>query len=138
MTTVDTAVAWLLHHLDPERRPDVDRDLAAPFAGVANDLAPDLGGDELPEGLRRLLEAQDAACRADPAPPGDPHPSVAHVLRFFAFAHLPAHLQRVSKPLGELAHYVAERLAGPEAVICLRKLLEAKDCLVRAALPPLP
>ena len=63
------------------------------------------------------------------------HPSVDQVLRHFAFAHLPEHLQGVSKPIGELAHDLADRLPqGPELTAGLRKLLEAKDCFVRAAL----
>jgi hypothetical protein len=59
------------------------------------------------------------------------------ILEFFAYAHLPTHLQRVSQPLGDLAHTMA--LAGKdrpaECAAGLRKLLEAKDCFVRAALP---
>lgn len=65
----------------------------------------------------------------------------APILRYFAFAHLPPHLEEVSKPFFELASWLdaavpdsAEKSAG------LRKLLEAKDCAVRAALtssPPL-
>lgn len=42
----------------------------------------------------------------------------------------------MSKPISELAHKMAEDLpGGPELTTGLRKLLEAKDCLVRAALP---
>lgn len=65
------------------------------------------------------------------------HPASAQVLRFFAWEHLPETLQVVSKPFSDLAHQVAnnEELSGPEVTVCLRKLLEAKDCAVRAALP---
>lgn len=64
------------------------------------------------------------------------HPSVAHLLRFFAYQHLPVHLQEVSKPFCELAYDMAARLPGnPETTVALRKLLEAKDCAVRAVLP---
>lgn len=66
------------------------------------------------------------------------HPSIAHFLPFFAFEHLPERLQDVSRPFGELARKVASELEGPEAAACLRKLLEAKDCAVRAALAPAP
>lgn len=62
------------------------------------------------------------------------HPSTESILKFFAYAHLPPHLQEVSKPLGELAHAMAEQLDGPELTAGLRKLLEAKDCFVRAKL----
>ena len=58
-----------------------------------------------------------------------------NLLRFFEFEHLPAHLQTVSRPLGELAQQMDQLLPdGPEKTTGLRKLLEAKDCFVRAAL----
>ncbi|XYJ11802.1 crAss001_48 related protein [Telluria sp. B2] len=56
-------------------------------------------------------------------------------IKYFAFAHLPAHLQLVSKPIGELAKLLEQQLpASPEKTVGMRKLLEAKDCFVRAAL----
>jgi hypothetical protein len=59
------------------------------------------------------------------------------ILRFFAYEHLPPHLQAVSKPIGDLAREMAEKLPpSAEATVLLRKLLEAKDAFVRAALPP--
>jgi hypothetical protein len=61
------------------------------------------------------------------------HPSTEAILRHFAWEHLPPHLQAISRPVGELAHEMAEKLEGPELTAGLRKLLEAKDCLVRAA-----
>lgn len=60
-------------------------------------------------------------------------------IKYFAFAHLPAALQAVSKPIGELANQMELQLPdGPEKSAGMRKLLEAKDCFVRAALdvPP--
>jgi ferritin-like protein len=57
------------------------------------------------------------------------------LLQFFAYAHLPAHLQIVSQPFHELAHDIEARLpANAEKTTALRKLLEAKDCAVRAVL----
>lgn len=65
------------------------------------------------------------------APPTTPEP----MLQFFEYAHLPAHLQAISKPFGELAqHMVATLPRNPERTAGLRKLLEAKDCAVRAQL----
>lgn len=59
------------------------------------------------------------------------------ILRFFVYEHLPPHLQAVSKPIGDLAREMATTLPpSAELSAGLRKLLEAKDCLVRAALPP--
>lgn len=59
----------------------------------------------------------------------------APIIKYFSFSHLPEDLQKVSKPIAELAHKMdsilpdcAEKSAG------LRKLLEAKDCFVRANL----
>lgn len=62
------------------------------------------------------------------------HPSVQAVLQFFAYAHLPEHLQAVSKPFGELAEQIADRAQNAETTVALRKLLEAKDAAVRATL----
>lgn len=72
-----------------------------------------------------------------------------HIMQFFAFSHLPPHLQTVSKPFCELAYAIANgdnsTAAGavtfgpplprnPERTVALRKLLEAKDAAVRALL----
>jgi hypothetical protein len=56
-------------------------------------------------------------------------------MKYFAYQHLPAHLQEVSKPIGELATLMDESLPDcAEKSAGLRKLLEAKDALVRAKL----
>lgn len=63
------------------------------------------------------------------------HPSIQHLLKFFDYEHLPPRLADVSRPFCLLAHHMAEALPpSPEATVFLRKLLEAKDCAVRAAL----
>jgi hypothetical protein len=60
-------------------------------------------------------------------------------IKYFAFAHLPAHLQVVSKPIGELANLFEQLLPeGSEKLAGMRKLLEAKDCFVRSALDRAP
>jgi hypothetical protein len=57
------------------------------------------------------------------------------LMQFFAYAHLPAHLQEISKPFGDMAEWIVNTLpANPERTVALRKLLEAKDCAVRAKL----
>lgn len=67
--------------------------------------------------------------------PGDKLPMGNPIMKHFSFSHLPAHLQEVSKPIGELATLMNETLPdGAEKTAGLRKLLEAKDCLVRAKL----
>jgi hypothetical protein len=62
-----------------------------------------------------------------------------YLMQFFAYEHLPAHLQTISKPFGELAKQIVETLpSNPERTTALRKLLEAKDCSVRAQLFKMP
>jgi hypothetical protein len=57
------------------------------------------------------------------------------ILQFFDYEHLPPHLQDVSAPFGDLARKMAAALpANAENSAMLRKLLEAKDCAVRALL----
>jgi ATP-dependent Clp protease ATP-binding subunit ClpA len=57
------------------------------------------------------------------------------LLQFFAYEHLPEHLREHSKPFGDLARRLVETLPrNPERTMALRKLLEAKDCAVRAKL----
>lgn len=64
------------------------------------------------------------------------HPSTQAVLDFFDHSHLPPHLQQVVQPFTELAHKVAP-IPGAETTVALRKLLEAKDCAVRATVAAL-
>ncbi|HEY6547615.1 MAG TPA: hypothetical protein VI589_06905 [Vicinamibacteria bacterium] len=59
------------------------------------------------------------------------------ILAFFEWAHLPIALQVVSARIADAAWYMARELPpSAEVSAGLRKLLEAKDCFVRAALPP--
>lgn len=56
-------------------------------------------------------------------------------IKYFEYKHLPEHLQVVSKPLGDLAKEMETQVPdGPEKSAGMRKLLEAKDCFVRASL----
>lgn len=58
-----------------------------------------------------------------------------YLLQFFEYSHLPEKLQQVSRPFCELATHIIEILpSNPERTTALRKLLEAKDCAVRAQL----
>lgn len=57
------------------------------------------------------------------------------MLQFFNYGHLPPRLAVISEKFCNLAQYVAMSLPrNPERTVALRKLLEAKDCAVRAAL----
>lgn len=57
------------------------------------------------------------------------------LIQFFEYSHLPEKLQAISKPFGQLAFQIVDTLPdNPERDMALRKLLEAKDCAVRANL----
>jgi hypothetical protein len=57
------------------------------------------------------------------------------ILQFFAYEHLREELKSVSAPFGVLSRMIVDMLPrNPERTVALRKLLEAKDAAVRAAL----
>ena len=59
------------------------------------------------------------------------------MMKWFEFGHLPSHLQDVSQPFHALAAGMCALVEpGPERTVALRKLLEAKDAMVRARLHP--
>lgn len=68
---------------------------------------------------------------------GVPAPARAQ-LRWFEYQHLPADLQSIAEPFRDLAINLSVALAETDApaelVVGLRRLLEAKDCMVRAAI----
>lgn len=75
-----------------------------------------------------------------------------HIEQFFAYEHLPEKLQAISKPFCDLARAIVGYEDGmpegtstqfplprnPERTVALRKLLDAKDAAVRAALAKEP
>lgn len=71
-------------------------------------------------------------------PKTDPKPQTEapeYLLQFFEYGHLPAHMQDTSRMFHELAHaMVASLPRNPERTMALRRLLEAKDCAVRAVI----
>jgi hypothetical protein len=61
------------------------------------------------------------------------HQSVAAILEFFQYDHLSAGLRETSEKCAKLAIEMADTIPeDPELTVGLRKLLEAKDCFVRA------
>lgn len=63
------------------------------------------------------------------------HPGTVHLARYFDHGHLREDLRPISASVAVLAEQVIATLPdGPELTAGLRKLLEAKDCFVRAAL----
>lgn len=62
------------------------------------------------------------------------HPGTQGIVRHFDYQHLPPDLSRVSAGCAALANVMISDLPdSPELTAGLRKLLEAKDCFVRAA-----
>lgn len=62
------------------------------------------------------------------------HPSTTSVTRFFEYGHLPEPLKTISGACADLKDSMLSLLEDdPELTAGLRKLLEAKDCFVRAA-----
>lgn len=58
------------------------------------------------------------------------------LLKYFKCDHLPAHLKKISLPFADLALKMNMELKPCEEMdFCMRKLLEAKDCAVRSAIP---
>lgn len=69
---------------------------------------------------------------------GNRHSATLHLIRLFAWSHLPPRLAGVSKPFAQLAMSMLAQLGdGPELSAGLRKLREAKDCMVTQALEDL-
>lgn len=65
----------------------------------------------------------------------DRHPGTTSICKYFSYAHLPAKQQAIVEPICALIDTIlAEIPDGPETTAGLRKLLEAKDCFVRASL----
>ena len=57
------------------------------------------------------------------------------MLQFFKYEHLRSDLQGVSRPFSQLANLLCDTLpSNAERTVALRKLLESKDCAVRAYL----
>jgi len=72
---------------------------------------------------------------SDNAPKRDQTEPQEPIMKFFAFDHLPEHLQGVSRPFHATANWVVQNLPrNAERTVALRKLLEGKDAAVRAAL----
>lgn len=88
---------------------------------------------ERPESMQRMAEAQ--AAQMSELEMRQQNPIHASMLKYFEYARLPEKLQDVSKVFHTVAYEIAGMdLDGREAQVALRKLLEAKDAAVRAAL----
>lgn len=56
------------------------------------------------------------------------------MMRFFEYVHLPYHLRTTSQAFALLAQQMMTLPPNAERTAMLRKLLEAKDCAVRAVI----
>ena len=57
-----------------------------------------------------------------------------YLMQFFSYEHLKPEQQAASKPFSELAQHIMTLPSNAERTMALRKLVEAKDCAVRATL----
>lgn len=61
------------------------------------------------------------------------------MLRWLAVGHLPLQLQPIVRHYRQLADYIVSNIpSGPERTVALRKLVESKDCAVRAIIEGMP
>ena len=118
----------ILQFFEFDHLPSSLHDVSRSFARLAARIVDTLPRNpERSTALRKLLEAKDAAvCAADSREP---------ILQFFEFDHLPSLLHDVSRSFARLAARIVDTLPrNPERSTALRKLLEAKDAAVRAAI----
>lgn len=95
--------------------------------GMIQSLHYDLTEDDLNE-LRNQQEIKKEEVKTE-------QKEANGILKHFNYSHLPESLQEVSKPICELAKEMNSKLPDcAEKQAGLRKLLEAKDCFVRANL----
>ncbi len=88
-------------------------------------MSTDIGTEQREKALDKAIDEETAKLLAE-EPIG----------KFFAYGHLPPHLQPRSRPFGQLAaQLIATLPRSAERTVALRKLLESKDAAVRAALP---
>lgn len=84
------------------------------------------------DGLKEALDVSEEAF----GPSEGPSEAVAELVSFFRSAHLPPHLSEISEAFADLAEHMMDAglTEGREVEAGFRKLVEAKDCLVRARL----
>ena len=80
----------------------------------------------------KLKPAWNSKIKSEPTEAGKIY-NKQKALQFFQYGHLPVDMQAISKPFCELANWVYESLPiNSQRSKALGKILEAKDCAVRA------
>ena len=86
--------------------------------------------------IRKSMLSIDGAARRSVKAIRAPHErghAMRSFMQFFQYGHLPPYLQTVARPFHELAIDMLNTLpANPESTVAMRKLMEAKDCAIRA------
>ena len=90
---------------------------------ITEETNEEVKAQETPETKGESLAAGDGTISQEP-----------YLLRFFEYKHLPDFLQAVSQPFHSMAVFLTQLPDNPEKSTAFRKLLEAKDCAVRAML----
>jgi hypothetical protein len=127
----------ILRYFEYSHLPEYLRDISAPIAALAHDMANRLPhcAETTAAGLRKLLEAKDCFVRARlPCSMKTEDNNGYDILEYFdCSSHLPPMLYEVAAQAETLALAMARDLPHcAETRAGLRKLLEAKDCFVRA------
>lgn len=56
-----------------------------------------------------------------------------YLTQFFEYRHLSPNMQAICKPFAYLVQSLLELPDNPERTHCIRKVLEARDCAMRAS-----
>lgn len=98
--------------------------------------AEQLARREAEEAVLRVASPAAQAIHPSPDEFTEAELAVDPILRFFHYKHLPPALRAISAPFCQQARGMVDALPrNAERTVALRKLLEAKDCAVRASLP---
>lgn len=103
---------------------------------LTGEVTMDLGTDEEPDKPqpqgKAFTMSQTGAVRPPPAEFTAEEVQQDPILRYFHYAHLPSALREVSAPFAAQARFIIDKVPrSAERSAGLRKLLEAKDCIVR-------
>lgn len=86
--------------------------------------------------IQESVEKEGPIAKLEVHPPvAQRHQSVQDICKYFTYAHLPLPQQAIVEPICSTIDIILAQVPdGPEVTVGLRKLLEAKDCFVRASL----